>query len=211
MTQSVFDAEIELYQKELGEIIEKMDQTATAFVVAAIACLKQWYQDTAKWFVQTQYERTNELGVDTIRQMKTQVMRIVMMVPNEAKPLLADENLWWHRSRGGGWQDSFTPGPPDGLSMAVCALAERLNPILETYGYLEKDSPPVKRPDEKRPRQAPKKRFADRLQVEWSKEMTKHIEEYKEDLSRATFLDNKMEQARKKKARHTAGLIWEDA
>ena len=39
--------------------------------------------------------------------------------------------------------------------------------------------------------------------------MTKSTDSYKEDLGRAAFLDSKMDQARKRKAKHNAGLLWE--
>ena len=138
MTQQVFDAEIGLYEKELVDIIAKMEKTSQGFIAASIACLKQWYMDTAKSYVQEQFDLTNQLGLEKVAEMKRQVTALVMMVPNEAKQLMSDENLWWHKSRGGGWQDHYTPGPPDGLKMAVCALADRLTPILEAYGFIKR-------------------------------------------------------------------------
>ena len=45
----------------------------------------------------------------------------------------------------------------------------------------------------------------------WAEEMIKAIDEYKEDLGRATFLDSKMQQARKRKAIHAAGIFWDQA
>jgi hypothetical protein len=213
MDQQVFDAEIELYGKELVEIIAKMEKTSQRFVAVTIACLKQWYQDRAKSYVQEHFDLTNKLGLENISQMKARVTQLVMMVPNAAKALLLDQNLWWHQSRGGGWQDHYTQGPPDGLHMAICALAERLTPILETYGYVKKEPCPERDEEDNdtQPREPIKRKGGGPPQLEWTEEMTKCISEYKEDLGRATFLDSKMEQARKRKAKHNAGLLWEKA
>lgn len=212
--QQAFDAEIGLYEKELMDIIAKMDKTSQRFVAATIASLKRWYPETAKSCVQKQYELTHHLGKAKITELKAKVAELAAASARDAQHLLCDGNLWWHKSRGGGWQDHYTKGPPDGLSMAVWALVERLVPILESYGYLKKGAQPRsddETPDRKAAKPATTKKRNDLPELEWTQEMTKAIDAYKEDLGRATFLDSKMQQARKRKAIHAAGLLWDQA
>jgi hypothetical protein len=210
--QQVFDAEIALYEKELVEIIAKMEKTSQRFVASAIACLKRWYPDTARSYAQQQYELTNQLGIEKIRELKGKVAQLAAVSARDAQHLLCNGNLWWHKSRGGGWQDHYTKGPPDGLSMAVWALMERLAPILESYGYIKKEPRRESEGEDqgdKAVNPTMKARRNDLPQLEWTDEMTQSIDAYKEDLGRATFLDSKMEQARKRKAIHNAGLLWD--
>lgn len=214
MTQQVldakaFEAEITLHETELGEIIAKMDKTAQAFIALCIARLKAWYIEAAKLHVQEQYDLTNQLGPEKLTAMKRRVTQLSMMVPNEAKQVLGDPTLWWHRSRGGGWLDQAT-GPPDGLRMAVDAVSERLAPILESYGYVKKEKRPKKESDDARPQQTVR-HGGGRTHLEWTAEMTKCIETYKEDLGRATFLDQRIEQAQRRRAKFNAGVLWEKA
>jgi len=212
--QQAFDAEIGLYEKELVDIIAKMEKTSQRFVAATIASLKRWYPETAKSCVQQQYELTHQLGTEKIRELKGKVTELASTASRDAQHLLCNGNLWWHKSRGGGWQDHYTKGPPDGLSMAVWALVERLVPTLQSYGYIKKE--PRRESDdagqnEKAANPAMKPKGKDLPQLQWTEEMTKAIDAYKEDLSRATFLDSKMQQARKRKAIHNAGLLWDQA
>ena len=204
-----FDAEIELYDGELRAIIEKMDKTSQRFIAATIQCLVKYYPLKARTCVQEQYELSNRLGLDRIRQLKQQVARLVQGLPADAQKLLCDGNLWWHKSRGGGWQDHTTPGPPDGLSMAIWALEERVSPILESFGYVDKERRAA-RDSETGELRARNKRRGDG-QIEWTDEMNKSIDSYKEDLGRAIFLDSKVQQARKRKAIHIAGTLWDKA
>jgi hypothetical protein len=206
--QQVLDAEIDLYEKELGEIVGKMDKTSQHFVAATIVCLKRWYLETAKSYVQQQYDLTHRLGLDKIQELKAKVTQLASVAARDAQHLLCDENLWWHKSRGGGWQDHYTKGPPDGLSMAVWALRERLTPILESYGYIKREPRPN---SDAQDATTTRPRRNELPQLEWTDEMTKAIDAYKEDLGRATFLDAKMQQARKRKAIHNAGLLWDQA
>jgi hypothetical protein len=203
-----FDAEITLHETELSEIIARMDQTAQAFIALCIVRLKVWYLEAAKAYVQDHYELTNQLGVEKVAVMKRRVTQLVMMLPTEAKQVLGDPTLWWHRSRGGGWLDHHTPGPPDGLRMAVEALSERLSPILESYGYLKPERRAKKDAEEPQTQQSLRK-DGGRPHLEWTAEMTKCVETYKEDLGRATFLDLRIEQAKKRKAKFKAGQLWE--
>jgi hypothetical protein len=210
----VFDAEIVLYQQELVEITTKMEKTSQQFIAATIASLNRWYAATARSYVQDQYELTNRLGIEKVRDLKRYVAQLVAAVPKDAQRLLCDGNLWWHKSRGGGWQDHYAQGPPDGLSMAIWALAERIRPVLEAFGYIKREPTPEPKDQEentksRRPATKPKKHALP--EIEWTEEMKKSIESYKEDLGRATFLDGKMQQAKKRKARHKAGILWDQA
>ncbi len=212
--QQAFDAEIALYEKELVDIIAKMDKTSQRFVAATIVCLKRWYPETAKTHVQRQYEVTHRHGIEKIRELKAKVIQLASTAAKDAQHLLCNGNLWWHKSRGGGWQDHYTKGPPDGLSMAVWALMERLTPILESYGYIKKEPRGESNDGGQRENTTTpviKPRNNDLPELEWTEEMTKSIDTYKEDLGRATFLDSKMQQARKRKAIHSAGLFWDQA
>jgi hypothetical protein len=210
--QQAFDAEIALYEKELVDIVAKMDKTSQRFVAATIACLKRWYPETARSYVQKQYELTHQLGKSKIAEIKRKVAELASTAARDAQHLLCNGNLWWHKSRGGGWQDHYTKGPPDGLNMAVWALAERLVPILESYGYIKKEArggSDDEIEDAKEAKLATKPKRNDLPQLEWTEEMTKAIDVYKEDLGRATFLDSKLQQARRRKAIHAAGLLWD--
>lgn len=204
MNQPVFDAEIGLYEKELIEIIAKMEKTKQAFIAAAVACLKAWYHERARKYVQEKYDLTNKLGLARITQMKARIKQLIEATDADAIKLLGNDNLWWHRTRGGGWQDSYTPGPPDGLQMAVDALSEKIIPILEAYGYIKR-TPGKEKSDDAKPQSS------SLPQLEWTEPMTKCVDAYKEDLGRATFLDSKMQQARARKAKHNAGLLWDKA
>jgi hypothetical protein len=191
-----------------------MDKTSQRFVAATIASLKRWYPETTKSYVQKQYELTHQLGKPKITELKAKVAELAAAAARDAQHLLCNGNLWWHKSRGGGWQDHYTKGPPDGLSMAVWALVERLVPILESYGYIKKGPRPRsgdETQDEKAAKRGTTQKRNNLPQLEWTEEMTKSIDAYKEDLGRATFLDSKMQQARKRKAVHAAGLLWEKA
>jgi len=212
--QKAFDAEIALYEKELVDIIAKMDKTSQRFVAATIACLKRWYPETAKTYVQQQYELTHKHGIEKVRELKAKVLQLAAEASKDAQHLLCNGNLWWHKSRGGGWQDHYTKGPPDGLSMAVWALMERLTPTLEAYGYIKKEPRAESNGEgqgDNKATPAAKLKKNGLPELEWTEEMIKAIDEYKEDLGRATFLDSKMQQARKRKAIHAAGLFWDQA
>ena len=212
MTQQVFDAEIGLYEKELYEIIDKMEKTREAFVSATVACLQKWYLEKARLFAQNQYQLTNKMGLAKLSEMKARIAKLVANAPTDAQKFLGDDKLWWHRSRGGGWQDHYTPGPPDGLKMAVEALADKLTSVLEAHGYIKK----VVRPKEEATGAGPSgKSRAAKIpappELEWTEAMNKYVNAYKEDLGRATFLDGKMQLAKKRKEKHIAGLLWDKA
>ena len=87
---SSFDAEIALYEKELGVIIGKMEKTSQRFVASTIACLAQYYPKKARTSVQERYELSQRLGIDRIRQMKQRIAHLIQNMPSAAQKLV----LW---------------------------------------------------------------------------------------------------------------------
>ena len=205
----IFDKEIETYQTELTEVVGKMEDTRQAFLSAAAACLKQWFDQKARFYVQDQYWRTHQLGPQHIAEMKRRVTELVVATPTLTQQVLDDVNLWWHKSRGGGWTDQYAAGPPEPMQKAVSQVASRLEAILIAYGYLAKDSQPeAVGEDSGNDGENPKQ---ERPVLDWSEDMIKTIELYKEQLGRATYLDSKVDATTKLKKKYEAGALWDQA
>ena len=206
----VLDNEVVEYEAELAEVTARMEEMAQAFISATIACLKQWYQSNARFFVQELSEHTLTMGRERLALMKQEVTLLTMLVPDEAHQLLDDDSLWWHRSRMGGWRDRYSTKPPDDLLGVIDALAERLIPLLEKYGYLTIEPGKLMfAASGSDPRRGTQMR--DPLKMEWSNEMTGCVDAYKDELGRALSLDSKIATARKLKRKYEAAALWDEA
>jgi hypothetical protein len=201
----MFDKDIEGYQKELEEIVALMEQSRVTFVEATLASLTQWYQTQARFHVQDQYELTLDVGPERLSQMKKKITQLITMAPAGVQRLLDDDKLWWHRSRGGGWRDPYMEGAPEPLVNAVKRLSLTLTPILIEYGYI-RPNPDVTSVDSKRTPRSPTNGTPE---FEWSEKMTITVSVYKDQLGRATFLDQKIVEARKLKLKYEAGALWD--
>ena len=207
---TIFDNDISTYEKELVEIIDKMEQARQGFVTCGVACLQKWYNTTARYFVQDRFEWTNDMGLAKLTEMKEKVNDLIQNTPTEIAKILSDDQHWWHCSRGGNWKDHHSKELPRGLQLAVFMAAVKLGPILKNYGYLKDDIPEFEpildAPKNDQPYRERKKSPFD---VEWTEEMLMHISAYKEHLGRAMYLDAKLREARKLKAKYEAAALWD--
>lgn len=120
--------------EQLGNEID----TAQARLVSVMGCaLAKWYLERAKEFVKSEPERSEQLGLDHLREMKEGVKDLSNTAELQVKNHLKRSNLWWDGNGSPKKLEERTPHMTQhALIETYNACRDQLVDVVAPYGYM---------------------------------------------------------------------------
>lgn len=92
------EARIRELSAEIESNTKIMEGLAQDFTKATISFASSWIQDKVQSTVTTRTDTTQSLGIEGLRQLKTDLKKVIDHLPEVAQPILDDDSNWEHRT-----------------------------------------------------------------------------------------------------------------
>jgi hypothetical protein len=96
----------------------------------------EWIEREMQWRVRDNSAHIEKLGLEDVRQLKTEVSEVVQKLPAVAENLLGDKSRWPHRRA----PSARDPSGESFFDNVIREMASTLGPVLERHGLIQ-DAP----------------------------------------------------------------------
>lgn len=211
MDTSKYDLQIQEARSELEQLRKRMATVRLAFLKAAEGFCAEWFQKTIESAVISKPEVSKSLGVERLRELKSELKQLIDKVPDLVKQHLAQERYWPHftelpddiHERGLTAYD-IGKRASDGLHYGGRELLGYAGQLLIAYSF---DDAGIGSAWEKRPGKPPRYRYG----YSWSTEMDTLWKEYTELIDSLVETTIKLGRSEKAKAAAEAKYLWDQA
>ena len=212
MDGSKFDAPIRDLKEQMDTLREQMEKTCKEFLEATKEFAPTWFQKSVERAVTSQPELAKECGVNGLRSLKSDLQKLVAMIPHIVEQHVNCDKYWPHRAelpdepelKFGRYHIS-KPRGPDELDNGVREILGYVGAILVKYGFAKTGEFGnwVAGYGSERPRY--------RFGYDWSEKMSSVLNKYSPLYDELVKLNEKLKKVEREKAEAEAKDLWEQA
>ena len=209
-----YSEEIAAIETRIKNRCHKMEEASETLVEAVIVFLKSWYWEQTESHVVREPDRTSALGIEKLSELKAAVGRVQDEADGEVRKIFSQPDLWWHVEQAEQRYEWYGNRAPEPLDEAIRLAAGRIAPILEQYGYLNKDpktGSSWREWDSSGHHHPPDARFRYPYSFDWPDELKQILSQYSEHHSQATIDMRKLEEVKMAMAQAGAKDQWDQA
>jgi len=130
-------------QAELDFLKCQMEVVRKQFAQDTVKFVREWYEKTAREYVDREADITLSLGKEKLAQMKSKVSKLIEDTETIVNQFLSDRKLWWHLVEDNElfYLSSSPRVHPSFLDKNIRLALGKLGVTLEEFGYVKTKSP----------------------------------------------------------------------
>lgn len=134
------ESEIQQIEQQIAPISSHLDAKIKAFADALPPAVAAWMNSEVKALIENNAKEVTDAGIESIRELKSELARLLDILPEVCREAVSNENEWPHRQAVGTASSTYgRPREPYFTDVFRTAISE-LGPLLKKHGLL-KDRP----------------------------------------------------------------------
>lgn len=212
MDSSKFDTRIKELKEQVNVLRGRMEEACKEFLDATKQFAVGWFQDCVESTVVSNYERAKEYGVKGLRNLKSDLGKLITIVPSIVEKHVNNDKYWVHRGvmsydvliqnfRYLVYQGHF----PDTLGNAVREVLGYVGAIIVKHGFVNTGQAGTWEVKHGAAQPIYRRRYI------WSEKMNNALKQYSNLCNEARKLSMELKEEEREKAEAEAKDLWKQA
>jgi len=134
------EVEIQQFETQLAPISSKLDSKIREFAAALPPNVADWMQTETKRRIEENAEKVAAAGVDSLRQLKSELTELVSKLPELCTNAIGNESQWPHHRAPAGRRDSSAHVSESYFFTVFRTSISHLGALLHKHGLLNRQA-----------------------------------------------------------------------
>lgn len=134
------EAEIQQLEQQLAPVSAQLDAKIQAFASALPTSAAAWMNAETKRRIEENADRVNAAGLESLRQLKSQLTELIATLPELCVKAVASEKDWPHRQPPASPSQSYKSPGESYFASVFRTVISNLGALLDRHGILKEPS-----------------------------------------------------------------------